>query len=236
MQGTVICQSFINSGYSEITLIQNKKLKLNKIAITDYPSMTSSSPYIARRETTNFLNAFSKAVENPKTEPTLFHVWGMGGVGKSTLLNKLKEKHPKVEFARVYFGNTPDIDTPLKLMAKLYNKLPQPGLFKKDLLAKDTFKPLYNKYQQALKKLGSEPEEGKEAVDKEQLDKVKNLANLGIRAFSFFTGGDSVISPKMAETAIDGVASALSVKDDLLDMLKKHSATREDQQLQELLL
>jgi adenylate kinase len=52
----------------------------------------------------------------------VFHVWGIGGVGKSTLTDKLREQHAtQADFAAVSFGMTEGIDDPIALMVELYS-------------------------------------------------------------------------------------------------------------------
>lgn len=58
--------------------------------------MVSPAPYISRAQTEDFLNAVKTALEQPDSHPVVFHVWGIGGVGKSTLLNRLREKYEEI--------------------------------------------------------------------------------------------------------------------------------------------
>jgi len=77
--------------------------------------------YISRQQADDFLAEFGNTLNSPTSKRLLFHVYGMGGVGKSTLLNKLQEIYQQqADFAKVSYGFTEGIGTPLKLMAKLY--------------------------------------------------------------------------------------------------------------------
>ncbi|NET60552.1 MAG: hypothetical protein F6K47_31775 [Symploca sp. SIO2E6] len=69
--------------------------------------MTNPPIYIWRQAAENFLAEFAKALHQPESQPLLFQVWGIGGVGKSTLLRKLQEIHQQqVDLAEVSFGFT----------------------------------------------------------------------------------------------------------------------------------
>ncbi len=88
---------------------------------SQYPSKKNvpKEHYIERDEATKMLGKFSTALKIPCKEPLLFNVYGIGGVGKTTLLEKIQEIHTeKVDFLRVCFAKTPSIETPLKLMRK----------------------------------------------------------------------------------------------------------------------
>jgi signal recognition particle GTPase len=76
----------------------------------------SPFPYISRQSAENLETAFAKALENPATNPIVFHVWGIGGVGKTTLTGKLKENYSKkADFVEISFGMTPDADGATKI-------------------------------------------------------------------------------------------------------------------------
>ncbi|MEH2178770.1 hypothetical protein [Nostoc sp.] len=97
---------------------------------------TSIAYYISRKQAQDFLAKFAQALLSPESTPLLFQIYGFGGVGKTTLTQKLKETHElQADFAEVSFGLTAGIETPLKLMEKLYELLPKPtGLWRRDLL------------------------------------------------------------------------------------------------------
>jgi signal recognition particle GTPase len=54
--------------------------------------MASRIPHIIRQKEESLLNEVTAALQTPEEFPLLFHVWGIGGVGKSTCLGKLEEK------------------------------------------------------------------------------------------------------------------------------------------------
>ena len=188
-------------------------------------------PYISREQAENFLNEFAMALENPKSYPLLFHVWGIGGVGKSTLLDKLQEKHPEASFARVYFGRTTGIETPLKLIARLYNQLPPTDGWQ------ELFTSRYEQYQHTLKQLEAPPSEGKQSqekqsVDKERLNILKRLASLGAKAVSKVAPIPGIAASgleKAAEASVD--AASL-----MQQLLQQHQATKRNKELQALML
>jgi hypothetical protein len=154
--------------------------------------MTNQIPlYISRKPAQDFRARFAKALEQPESQPLLFNVYGFGGVGKTTLTKKLKETHQQqADFAGVSFGITPDIETPIKLMTKLYEELPKPtnpwkrdvrdalALRPSDFVPKpDPFTSLYDQYQQTVYKLKTQPVKGK-SVDAQQQTTVKDWFEL----------------------------------------------------------
>ena len=85
-------------------------------------------PYVSRPEAEDFLKELQAALTTPVESPVLFHVWGIGGVGKSTLLKKIVQDFttaaiPLVADSPIAFGFTEGIDTPVDLMQKLHGLL-----------------------------------------------------------------------------------------------------------------
>ncbi|MBW4575331.1 MAG: tetratricopeptide repeat protein [Aphanothece sp. CMT-3BRIN-NPC111] len=213
--------------------------------------MTYQIPhYISRKQAQDFLAKFAQALEEPELQPVLFHVYGFGGVGKSTLTRKLKEEHKQqADFAKVSFGLTPDIETPLKLMVKLYDQLPQPpSLLKRDvgdLFPKDPFTSLYDKYQQTVHELKTKPVQGK-SVDADQQNTVKDWFELG--SLTLISLAANSVNPAAAlGVAFDGLAKAggmlskapeaiASTKERMQQLLQQHPATKKDKELQVLML
>jgi len=63
------------------------------------------------------------ALNKSEGQPLLFNICGTGGVGKTTLLGRLKDAHAgKVDFLEICFAKTPDIETALKLMRKVHEQ------------------------------------------------------------------------------------------------------------------
>ncbi|MEH2073659.1 MAG: tetratricopeptide repeat protein [Nostoc sp.] len=212
--------------------------------------MTTPIPYyISRKQAQDFLAKFTKALEFPESNPLLSQVYGFGGVGKTTLIKKLKETHElQVDFVEVSFGLTAGIETPLKLMEKLYELLPKPtGLWRRDLLPKpDPFTSLYEQYQETVYKLKTEPVQGK-SVDTEQQNTVKDWFELGT-ATLLATGagylGDHGTALSLGLDATVKAGGMLSdasqalkpTKERIQELLQQHPATKNDKQLQELML
>ncbi len=214
--------------------------------------MTNQIPhYISRKQAQEFLAKFAKALEQPESQALLFHVYGFGGVGKTTLTRKLKEAHQQqADFAEVSFGLTPDIETPLKLMAKLYEELPKPtNLLRRDVLnirpsdfvpKADPFISLYDEYQQTVHKLKTQPVAGKQSVDTEQQSTVKDWLELGtLSVLAVATSEPSVAidglvkAGGMLSNASQGIAP---LKERVQQLLQQHPATKNDKELQALML
>ncbi len=79
--------------------------------------------FINRPETDKFLSKLAEGLTDPANNPLVLHSWGIGGVGKTTLLARIVEQHPEAAIAKVNFGLTSDIETPIKLMKKLHEQL-----------------------------------------------------------------------------------------------------------------
>ncbi|WP_298911266.1 tetratricopeptide repeat protein [uncultured Nostoc sp.] len=212
--------------------------------------MTTPIPYyISRKQAHDFLAKFAKALEFPESNPLLSQVYGFGGVGKTTVLKQVKQTHElQADFAQVSFGLTPGIETPLKLMEKLYELLPKPtGLWQRNLLPKpDPFISLYEQYQETVYKLKTEPVEGK-SVDTQQQNTVKDWFELGTATLlatgaGYFGDHGTALSLGLDATVKAGgmlsdASQALKpTKERIQELLQEHPATKNDKELQELML
>ncbi|HLO85154.1 MAG TPA: tetratricopeptide repeat protein [Nostocaceae cyanobacterium] len=211
--------------------------------------MSNQIPDISRQQAKDFLAKFAKALQYPESNPLLFQVYGFGGVGKTTLTNKLKQMHEwQADFAAVSFGLTPGIETPLKLMERLYELLPKStGLSLRNLSPKpDPFTSLYEEYHQTVYKLKTQPVQGK-SVDTQQQNTVKDWFELG--AGTLLALGTSYIGhPEIASSlALDAMVKAggmlsdapqalKSTKERMQELLQKHPETKNKKELQELML
>jgi hypothetical protein len=208
-----------------------------------------TEPYISRSQAEEFIKAFAAALGQPKAHPVLFHVWGVGGVGKTTLLRKLQEQHPveQVAVAKVSFGRTESIDAPIALMKKLHSDLkpqfPPTPLPRRDVLKvfppRDAFTQLYEKYFDTLHQLKTEAADGKGAASEEQINLVRRIANAGASVVGMLVSEGTVpplISGKAGEFAVDMASAVLSEKDRFQQLLQQHRATRQNRELQELML
>jgi tetratricopeptide (TPR) repeat protein len=204
-------------------------------------TITNQPYYISRKPAEDFLGRFAKALKEPETHPLLFHVYGFGGVGKTTLTKQLKEAYEqKADIAEVSFrltsGLTRDIETPLKLMAKLYKQLPP------DLLEPDPFTLLDDQYHQTVHKLTTQPIKG-ESVEAEQLNTVRDWVELG--SLTLLSAASSVNSSALgsfdgfgkAEGMLgDAPQASASAKERMQQLLQQHPATKNDRELQSLIL
>ncbi|MBD1893758.1 tetratricopeptide repeat protein [Coleofasciculus sp. FACHB-129] len=217
--------------------------------------MTNQIPYyISRKQAQDFLDKFAKALDQPDSQPLLFHVYGFGGVGKTTLTRKLKQAHQQqADFAEVSFDLTPNIRTPLELMVKLYNDLPKPpSLLHRDVseirrsdFVPDPFTSLYEKYQQTLSKLKTQPVKEK-SVEENRLSTVRDWFELG--GYTLLAIAASKLNPAAAAgVAFDGIVKAggmlsnaseaiASGKERVQQLLQQHPATKNNQELQTLML
>ncbi|WP_348248191.1 tetratricopeptide repeat protein [Leptolyngbya sp. GB1-A1] len=190
-------------------------------------------PYILRPQAEAFLQAFANAVQQPQQSPVVFHIWGVGGVGKTTLTRKLKEAHREKAFtAEVSFGLTEGIDDPIGLMTRLYEQIASQDSWH------DPFWEKHELYQETLHQLKTESPDGKGKVGEEQIKYIKQLTNLGVDVAGELFLGESAkkTASTIADRGIDAAVAALSLKDDLVQFLKQHRATKRDKQLQELML
>ena len=204
--------------------------------------------HIARPEEKALIDRITKAIAQPEAFPMMFYVWGIGGVGKSTILNKTQEKleeqyKNKVHFVKVSFGAF--TETPLDVMVKLHKDLPT----QKGLLATDPFNKRHKTYRETLHALQSQPIDNAGTINKEQIDLVKQVGklilNTGVWAGStavtmgannplsaFASSLTSAAVSSVVDTTVDGATTALSLRDNLL---LKHKATQE-LEIQELML
>ena len=220
--------------------------------------MTNLKPHIIRQQEENLINNVKKAIAQPDDFPVMFYVWGISGVGKSTLLDQLQENldghfkgiNQKVHFAKFSFSAVDE--TPLGLMEKLHRELPPLGILQKDLLGKsDPFAEILKTYKSTLNDLETKPIDDKKTVDKEQIAQVKQLSKLVVNVamwagqtalsagmstpFSLLATSttSAVVNNAAVEATIDGVTTALSLKDSLL---LKHQATKQSQKLRDLMM
>lgn len=205
--------------------------------------MSSDSPYISRQSAENLDNVFAKALKNPAENPIVFHIWGIGGVGKSTLTKKLKENHlQNANFAEVSFGVISNIETPLKVMEKLYNQLSDKSILERDIksLSKsNSFLPLYQEYKDTLHQLEITPIEGQKSVEKEQLDIVKKISGQGFNFLAQLAPASGITAPvaqKCGEYTVEVASILLTEKDRIVNLLSQHRATKNKRNLQELML
>ena len=190
-------------------------------------------PYVSRPEVEDFLVALGHALEKPQSNPAVFHVWGIGGVGKSTLTRKAQETYQgKAKFAAVSFDFAEGIDGPIPLMATLYRQL-----VAKDAWNRDPFWDKYDLYFETILKLKTESANGRREATSEQVGQVKQLLQFGVDV-----AGELLLSESAKKTAttlvdrgVDAFAAGLSLKDGVQQLLQQHKATRRNVELQEFM-
>ncbi|MEO0828435.1 MAG: hypothetical protein AAFY67_22815, partial [Cyanobacteria bacterium J06642_9] len=211
-------------------------------------------PYVSRPEAEEFLAALDIALKSPTDNPVVFHVWGIGGVGKSTLLKKLVEDRPNFAIPLnnknlIAFGQTEGINTPVALMRKLHGLLePQflnPSWFGRGLRSKpDPFTECYTQYFDAIHQLQDEAPNGNIGTSAEQVGLVKSLLKglvqgggaLATISGNPVAGGVLTTASQGTDAVVDSVSLALSEKDRIQSLIASHKATRARRDLQELLL
>lgn len=202
--------------------------------------MNDSDLYISRKSAEDLQNSFKGSLANPAKYPVMFYIWGIGGVGKSTLKKRLEKTYrQQAEFTEVSFGLTEGINTPIELMTKLHKELPPIVVWERDLLAKDPFQVLYDKYQQIARQLETQPIDGKKSIDKEQMDLVKSLLKVGASVLVDLmpmSGLSKPILETTATTTVDIAAMVLAEKDRWQQVLHQHRATKRSKELQSLML
>jgi tetratricopeptide (TPR) repeat protein/nucleoside phosphorylase len=111
---------------AEIPSIQKKIPTLAPFKINRQSPMRSRVPdehYIERDDAKRLLDGFAIALKQPHERPLLFNIYGIGGVGKTTLLGRLKDVHAsEVDFLEICFAKTGGIENPLKLMRRLHQQ------------------------------------------------------------------------------------------------------------------
>ena len=191
-------------------------------------------PYVSRPEAEAFLAALADAIKAPQANPVVFHVWGIGGVGKSTLTRKVQETYQgKAKIAAVSFGLTEGIDEPIPLMAKLYAQLAV-----KDAWNRDPFWEKYDLYFETIHQLNTQAVSGRGEATPEQAGQVKQLLQLGVDV-----AGELVLSESgkkaattLVDRGVDAVAAGLALKDSVQQLLQQHKATRRNVELQKLMI
>ena len=196
--------------------------------------------YISRPSAEQLESQFTQALEKDSSSYLIFHVWGVGGVGKSTLTNKLAEDHAQqADFLRISFGETEQIGNPIEVMKKFYVFLPKIPLHQRDDIFKaDPFLSLYQKYWDTIHELQSTPILNEKSVTAEQSELVKQLISMGAGGY-FTLSGMPVLANAAGKTGevIHGIATGiLTEKDRIGNLLDQHKKTKKDRELKELML
>ena len=168
--------------------------------------------FIDQPETTEFLQRLQQGLKEPTSRELVFHAYGKGGIGKTTLLKQIRETFPKVGIAAVSFGLDSGTESPLELMAKLYGQLPAIGEWGEE------FTDQYQEYEELCAAI-EQTEEGKTAL--------KIAQNLG----------QAVLPKIVGEPLKHGTQGILESEDSvgkLNDFLRKFRGTKGKPELQKL--
>ncbi|MEM7066984.1 MAG: tetratricopeptide repeat protein, partial [Cyanobacteria bacterium P01_B01_bin.77] len=200
------------------------------------------SLYVARPAANSFLENLDLAFKAPALQPIVFHAWGLGGVGKTTLLDRAQLAHrqrctisEQVTITEVKFGDTANTGTPLGVMKVLHSQLsPTVGDPKKD-----PFYELERRFTTTLETLKTKTEDGSGQASDKQIEIVKKYSQLALQGASLmFAAGSpvgtalSVAAPHIGELGELGA----SILDDAKGLLNRHQATRNDEKLKALML
>ncbi len=189
-------------------------------------------PYIERPVAAEFLERLRTALKSPNLSPLVLHVWGVGGVGKSTLSRRAAEANPLAAAACVEFGRTEKADDPIGVMWALHQQL------KPKFSGQDLFGERYGEYFDIIHKLETESADGKGAASAEQIETVKKgvvwAAKEGGGLFLPEVGASTL--GMVAGAAVETAKLIASEKDRLVDLVQRHRATKGKRELQELIL
>ena len=203
--------------------------------------MSLNNPYIARKQATEFAQDIKSSIQHPNINPILHYAYGIGGIGKTTLLERIHQEYsPDFQCIKVSFDKAVNhnvyVGSPIELMELIDREISDNAF-----LRVSPFKKVLQRYKQTLASLETEPIEG-EQVTPEQIEEVKRLARGGARAIGFIAatqtdGGiasTSAINP-IAEKAADFAVDAGVIGRKAFDLLKKHKATKNEPERQELI-
>ncbi|MEG5041499.1 tetratricopeptide repeat protein [Microcoleus sp. B3-D2] len=135
----------------------------------------------------------------------MFYAYGIGGIGKSTLLHELKSRHHgNVKFLEADFNNS-RLSKPIELMKHLHQQLliHQPEA--------DLFTVRYQQYQETLLRLETEAAAETQIVSAEQSSLVREY--MGVARSSIVTEDESRFNP-------------LSTRERFEKLLRQHPATQ----------
>ena len=203
----------------------------------------SDEYYIERKKATELLQHFEKALQDPTIHPLLFNIYGIGGVGKTTLLGRLKEAHADTaDFLEVCFKKNDGIETPLKKPLELMRKL------HRDLITllgiesnNDLFTQREQQFEEILHELSRCSIDG-ENTSSEEASKIRVWFERSI--WFGLTNSVSTLSKSILSDSFDFGYSAFSnVGNDtenwqewIQQLVRNHPATKDQPELKALML
>ncbi|MEM9220277.1 MAG: tetratricopeptide repeat protein, partial [Cyanobacteria bacterium P01_F01_bin.150] len=198
-------------------------------------------PYVSRSEAETFIHLVNQALKQPGDNPVLLHLYGIGGVGKTTLTRKIeKEFSAKATFLRIALGEKiEDPDTPLEIMETLHDTLPKENAWTRDLLApKDPFVPLMEQYKTTRHQIETQPPQGSGSVDSAKIGQVKQVLRVGVD-LSEWLGLSKPLAEAgrvISDKGVDMVTAGLTLKDEVVQHIQAHQAVQKNRKLKELML
>ena len=195
--------------------------------------------YIEREEAKRLLERFALALNESEGQPLLFNICGTGGVGKTTLLGRLKDAHAgEVDFLEICFAKTPDIETPLKLMRKVHEQAVE--RFGGETIA-DSFKQKEEQFESTLYKLSHESIDGK-TTSSEEAKKIRSWFQrfIWLRPRGLTSTSSKPTSFNVSEVGFSALAAmgedADSFQESIEQRVRNHPATKDQPELQALML
>ncbi|MBW4526921.1 MAG: hypothetical protein KME18_17315 [Phormidium tanganyikae FI6-MK23] len=202
-------------------------------------SRVSDKHYIERDEAKKVLERLKVAIQQPGDHPLLFNICGIGGVGKTTLLSRLRDAHAgEVDFLEVCFAKTAGIELPLKLMRRLHQQAREHLGIQADT---DVFTQREQQFEKALFELSHRSVDGKEASS-EDARKITSWFErfiwLGAANFA------STLSKSKSYEAFDSGSSTFAaigedaegLQEWVQQRVRNHPATKDQAELQALML
>ncbi|MEG3958960.1 tetratricopeptide repeat protein [Microcoleus sp. herbarium2] len=195
--------------------------------------------YIERDEAKRLLERFALALKEYDRQPLLFNICGTGGVGKTTLLGRLKDAHAdEVDFLEICFAITADIETPLKLMRKVHEQAVE--RFGGETIA-DSFKQKEEQFESTLYKLSHESIGG-ETISSEEAKKIRSWFKrfIWLRPRGLTSTSSKPTSFNVSEVGFSALAAigedADSLQESIEQRVRNHPATKDQPELQALML
>jgi tetratricopeptide (TPR) repeat protein len=195
--------------------------------------------YIERDEAKKFLECFALAIKEQNEQPLIFNICGIGGVGKTTLLGRLKDAHvDNVDFLEICFAKTKDVENPLRLMKRLHQQ--SINLFNCKS-SPDTFTEKYQQFEVALFELSQKSINGEQNSAE---DKIK-ITSWFERFVWLGATGLKTATNKQTSLGISGAgSSALTASGEdteglqewIHQQVRNHPVTKDRPDLQSLML